>query len=375
MNEIDKLMQELYPDGVEYRKLGEVCEINTGEQFNKRDMDKKGTYPVLNGGIAPSGYSERYNTEENTITISQGGASAGYVNFMDCKFWAGAHCYVVKPISETISNRFLYFFLKNEERKIMEAKLGAGIPGLNRKNITSISIPVPPLPIQEKIVEVLDKFTKLEARRKQYEYYREKLLTFSKDDENVKWYTLGEIGEVCMCRRIMKHQTSKKGDIPFYKIGSFGETADAFIPRALYEEYKEKYSFPKKGDVLISAAGTIGKAVIYDGKDAYYQDSNIVWIDNDETKVLNKYLFYLYSIIKWKTDGGTIKRLYNNHLKSTRIPLPLLSEQRRIADILDKFEALTTSLQDGLPAEIAARRKQYEYYREQLLSFKRKGEA
>lgn len=175
-----------------------------------------------------------------------------------------------------------------------------------------------------------------------------------------------------MCRRIMKHQTSKKGDIPFYKIGSFGETADAFIPRALYEEYKEKYSFPKKGDVLISAAGTIGKAVIYDGKDAYYQDSNIVWIDNDETKVLNKYLFYLYSIIKWKTDGGTIKRLYNNHLKSTRIPLPPLSEQRRIADILDKFEALTTSLQDGLPAEIAARRKQYEHYREQLLSFKRK---
>lgn len=187
MNEIDKLIQELCPDGVEYKKLGEVCEINTGEQFNKRDMDEKGIYPVLNGGIAPSGYTERYNTEENTITISQGGASAGYVNFMDCKFWAGAHCYIVKPISKTISNRFLYFFLKNEERKIMGSKLGAGIPGLNRKNVTSFPIPVPPLPIQEKIVEVLDKFTKLEAeleaeleaRRKQYEYYREKLLTFN----------------------------------------------------------------------------------------------------------------------------------------------------------------------------------------------------
>lgn len=170
----------------------------------------------------------------------------------------------------------------------------------------------------------------------------------------------------------MKHQTSENGDVPFFKIGTFGAAPDAFIDRKLYEEYKSKYSFPKKGDILISAAGTIGRAVIFDGKDAYFQDSNIVWIDNDESILINKYLFYLYSIIDWKTEGGTIKRLYNGNLKATKIAIPPLAEQERIVSILDRFEALTTDLQSGLPAEIEARRKQYEYYREQLLTFERK---
>lgn len=184
--------------------------------------------------------------------------------------------------------------------------------------------------------------------------------------------TLGEIGEVSMCKRIMKHQTSDSGEIPFFKIGTFGGEPDAFINRKLYEEYKSKFSYPKKGDILISASGTIGRAVIFDGKDSYFQDSNIVWIDNDESILTNKYLFYLYSVIDWKTEGGTIKRLYNGNLKATKIPIPPLSEQQRIVSILDRFEALTTDLQKGLPAEIAARRKQYEYYREKLLTFKRK---
>lgn len=175
-----------------------------------------------------------------------------------------------------------------------------------------------------------------------------------------------------MCKRIMKHQTSDNGEIPFYKIGTFGGVPNAYIDRSLYEEYKSKFSFPKKGDILISAAGTIGRAVIYDGEDAYFQDSNIVWIDNDESIMINKYLFYLYSIIDWKTEGGTIKRLYNGNLKATIVPLPPLTEQERIVSILDRFEAMTTDLQSGLPAEIAARRRQYEYYREKLLTFKRK---
>ena len=108
-----------------------------------------------------------------------------------------------------------------------------------------------------------------------------------------KWdeRTLGEIGDVKMCRRIFNEETSPIGEIPFYKIGSFGKDADAYISKELYLDYKERFPFPKKGDILISAAGTIGRTVIYNGEDAYYQDSNIVWIDNDNSIISNEFLF------------------------------------------------------------------------------------
>ncbi|WRE48861.1 restriction endonuclease subunit S [Helicobacter pylori] len=149
---------------------------------------------------------------------------------------------------------------------------------------------------------------------------------------------LGDIGKPCMCKRVMKHQTTRYGEIPFYKIGTFGNTADAFISKKLFLEYKTKYSFPKKGDILISASGTIGRAVIYDGKPAYFQDSNIVWIDNDETLVKNDFLFYAYSNVKWNTEHTTILRLYNDNFKNTLIPLPPLNEQIAIADILSALD-------------------------------------
>ncbi|GAA7867161.1 hypothetical protein HpCOL240_08610 [Helicobacter pylori] len=136
----------------------------------------------------------------------------------------------------------------------------------------------------------------------------------------------------------MKHQTTRYGEIPFYKIGTFGNTADAFISKKLFLEYKTKYSFPKKGDILISASGTIGRAVIYDGKPAYFQDSNIVWIDNDETLVKNDFLFYAYSNIKWNTEHTTILRLYNDNFRNTLIPLPPLNEQIAIANILSDVD-------------------------------------
>ncbi len=155
---------------------------------------------------------------------------------------------------------------------------------------------------------------------------------------------LGDIGKPCMCKRVMKHQTTPYGEIPFYKIGTFGNTADAFISKKLFLEYKAKYSFPKKGDILISASGTIGRAVIYDGKPAYFQDSNIVWIDNDETLVKNDFLFYAYSNIKWNTEYTTILRLYNDNFRNTLIPLPPLNEQIAIANVLSGVDHYLYSL-------------------------------
>ena len=180
----------------------------------------------------------------------------------------------------------------------------------------------------------------------------------------------GEIGPIRMGKRIMKSETSSAGEIPFFKIGTFGQTADAYISKEKYEEYKKAYPFPKKGDILISAAGTIGRTVVYDGKPAYYQDSNIVWIDNDEKQVLNTYLFYFYSLKPWNVStGGTIARLYNDNLAKAKIKVPSIEKQKHIVSILDKFDSLVNDLTSGLPAEIKARRQQYEYYRDKLLTF------
>ena len=188
-----------------------------------------------------------------------------------------------------------------------------------------------------------------------------------KSVKKIEYIELGDIGKICMCKRIMKSETSKEGDVPFYKIGTFGKDADAFISYDTYKKYKEMFSFPKMGDVLISAAGTIGRLVIYDGKPAYYQDSNIVWIDNDESKVLNRYLYYFYETKPWNiSSGGTIARLYNDNLAKTIIPVPSLEVQREIVRVLDKFTLLTAEL----TAELTARKKQYEYYRDTMLDFK-----
>lgn len=149
---------------------------------------------------------------------------------------------------------------------------------------------------------------------------------------------LGEIGKVSMCKRILKEQTSQNGEVPFYKIGTFGKKADAFISLNLYKEYVKKYSYPKKGTILISASGTIGRTVKYDGEAAYFQDSNIVWLENDETKLLNQFLYYIYKNINWTTEDTTIARLYNDNLLNVKIMIPIIKEQQKIADFLSAVD-------------------------------------
>jgi len=162
---------------------------------------------------------------------------------------------------------------------------------------------------------------------------------YKKISMELKRYKLGEIGEIRMCKRILKEETNSVGGVPFFKIGTFGGQADVFITKEKFEEYKNAYSYPKKGDVLISAAGTIGRTVVFDGKDAYFQDSNIVWIENDESKVLNEYLFYCYKNIRWTTSvGSTILRLYNDDIRNTDIIVPPLSEQKKIASVLSALD-------------------------------------
>lgn len=162
---------------------------------------------------------------------------------------------------------------------------------------------------------------------------------YSDDWEQRKF---GELGSVAMCKRIFKEQTSPVGDIPFYKIGTFGAEPDAFISRELFEEYKEKFQYPKIGDMLISASGTIGRTVEYDGEEAYFQDSNIVWFKHDE-RVDNTFLKCIYGIIKWSgIEGSTIKRLYNDNFLKTEFYMPSVAEQEKIGEYFVNLDHLIT---------------------------------
>lgn len=161
---------------------------------------------------------------------------------------------------------------------------------------------------------------------------------------------LGDLGSVAMNKRIYKDQTSDEGEIPFYKIGSFGKQADAFISRKLFNEYKKLYPFPKKGDILISASGSIGRTIVYNGEDAYFQDSNIIWIQHDN-RLDNTFLHQLFNIIRWSgVEGTTIKRLYNKNILSTQILLPSVEEQRSIGNLLDNVDNLIAATQHKIDA-------------------------
>lgn len=406
MKNLETLIQELCPDGVEFVKLGEVCEIKGRIGFRgytRKDLvsESEGAITlspsnIINGNIVydKCSFISWAKYEESPEIMAEVGdvvftktASVGktaYIENMPKEMTINPQLVLLKKfrgISKYLAYILKTTYFQNEVKKIT----GVGsVPNVPQSSLAKIEIPLPPIEVQAEIVRILDKFTSLEAeleaeldcRKRQYEYYRDKLLSFDTvGGQEVTISKIGDIGRICMCKRIMKNQTNSESGIPFYKIGTFGKVADAYISNDVYEEYKKMYSYPKKGDILMSASGTIGRTVVFNGEPSYFQDSNIVWVDNDETKVFNSYLNYYYQIIEWKTQGGTIKRLYNNLLAGATIKYPSLEEQRRIVSILDRFESLTTSLQSGLPAEIAARRKQYEHYRDKLLTFKRKGAA
>ncbi|PQQ34002.1 restriction endonuclease subunit S [Photorhabdus luminescens] len=378
---------------VEWKTLGELTEYSkTRICFDKLDKSNYVGVDNLLQNWAGKKESTYVPTEGNLIEYQNGDILIGNIRPYLKKIWhadriggTNGDVLVIHLTDETITPRYLYQILADDKffDYNMRHSKGAKMPRGNKTKIMEYPIPIPSLNIQTEIVRILDTFTELTAkltseltaRKKQYNYYRDQLLSF--EEGEVEWKTLGEIGEVRMCKRILKNQTLETGDIPFYKIGTFGKEPNAFITRELFDEYKAKYSYPKTGEILISASGTIGRSVIFDGKDAYFQDSNIVWIENDESQVLNKYLFYFYQIANWNiSDGGVIKRLYNDNIKKTTIPVPYpsdseksLAEQERIVSILDKFDALTNSISEGLPREIELRQKQYEYYRDLLLNF------
>ncbi len=387
MSKLEELIQQYCPDGVEWKTLGEVCDIHKGVQFNKTDMKEVGTYPVINGGINPSGYAEVFNEGKNTITISQGGASAGYVNFLRNKFWLGAHCYAVIPY-DTVLNKYLYHFITMNEITLQQCQYGAGIPALAKSTISSLEIPVPPLPVQEEIVRILDAFTELQAelqkRKQQYNYYRDNLLAFE-DKKDIQWKHLGDICDIkgrIGFRGYTREDQVKEGEGALslspsnIQDGQMDYSKGTYITWSKYDESPEIKTY--NGDIIFCKTASVGKVAVV--KNLPYKatiNPQLVVLKNIQCSA--SFLAYvletnsIQSKVISMAGVGSVPNISQKALSDIYIPIPSLYEQQRLVDILDMFNALANDLAAGLPAEIEKRRLQYEYYRDKLLTFKRKG--
>ena len=368
------ILEEIQNCPVEWKELGEVCSVNKGKQLNKNLLIDDGLYPAYNGGQTYSGRTNDYNVEANTIIVSQGGASAGFVNFVETKFWANAHCYYILPDETQVKNRFVYHFLKMNQKYLMDFQHGAGIPALKSDKLTKLLIPVPPIKIQDKIVQILDKFTnyvteltsELTSRKKQYSFYRDKLLLFEDDVYQVEWKTLGEVAEnLDNMRKPVAKGGRSLGIYPYYGASGIVDYVDSFIFDGDYLLISED------GANLVARKTPIAFSI--SGKTWVNNHAHVLKFDNIiNQKFVNYYLNYL-DLSPYIT-GAAQPKLNQQNLNNIKIPYPSLETQSRIVQVLDNFDMVCNDLNIGLPKEIELRQKQYEYFREKLLTFVAEGE-
>ena len=342
------------------KKLGELLTYEQPTPYLVTDTNyKKSGIPVLTAGKTfILGYTDETHGVYDNLPVIIFDDFVTESKFVDFPFKVKSSAMkMLKLLDENNNLHLIYELMQLLQYPVKEHKR-YWISEYSR-----LTIPLPPSPAeQQKIASCLSAMDDLiAAQAEKVEALKEKKMglmqqLFPQPGETTprlrfpgfteEWVecTLGEVGDVCMCKRVMKGETNSTSGIPFYKIGTFGKTPDAYIPKELFLEYKKRYSYPSKGDILFSAAGTIGRCVVFDGEPAYFQDSNIVWISNDEKKVHNSFLKYIYSFVDWKIDdGGIVKRLYNDSIRKTSFLKPSLEEQQKIADCLSELDDLIAS--------------------------------
>lgn len=340
-------------------ELKEIVDVKSGRDYKHLS---EGNIPVYGTGGYMLSVNEALSYDEDAIGIGRKGTiDKPYI--LKSPFWTVDTLFYAVPKEKNDLNFIYDIFQKINWKQKDES---TGVPSLSKVVINAVSVFTTDDCEQSKIGEFFKNIDNLIVQ-KQNKY--DKLINikksmlqkmFPKDgstvpeirfkgfDEDWKLHQLGELGSVVMNRRIFKGQTSEVGEVPFYKIGTFGNKADAFISRELFVAYKNKYPFPKKGDVLISVSGSIGKIVEYAGKEEYFQDSNIVWLKHDE-KLENSFLKYFYSVVKWNgLEGSTIKRLYNKNILETQITIPQPTEQSKIGEFFKNLDTLISLHQQEL---------------------------
>lgn len=398
-NYIDRLVAELCPDGVDFYTIDELITLDFGTRITK-SKDAGTIYPVYGGGGA-SFRTDNYNREDKYV-VSRFAMSEKCVRYVSGKFWMldSGFTYSVKDES-LLSYKYISYWLLNAQQEIYACSSQSAQRNLKTAEFKRFEVPVPPMEIQEAIVEILDKFTnleaeleaELEARTLQYEYYRGSLFGTLKDPATGLPAIAGLVKTLCpdgVEYRSLKDVVAKnygggtpskskaeywEGNIPWASVGDLSDDVlEVTDTRSKITEEGVKGSSTNivpAGAVIVAIKINPGRMKIAGMNLAINQDIRGLVL-NDSMNA--RFLTYYFRTLMFAGHGTIVKSITNKHLMETKIPVPPMEIQQRIVDILDRFDALTTSLSEGLPAELAARRSQYEYYRDQLLSFPRKGE-
>lgn len=378
MSRLDELIKELCSDGVEFRALGDVCHMQTGKTQNSSDGTLQGDYAYFTCQKDPKTI-DRWDYDLDALLIA-GNCEVGRVHSYKGKFCAYQRVYVLSDFDKGVNKAFLKYHIQNSLKPYLHRQ---SQNGTYRYIVASVLknflVPVPPLPVQEEIVRILDTFTELTAkltaeltaRKKQYEYYRSELL---------KGYPTVALKEV-----VKSHKTGatpKKGKSVYYENATipwirtkdvrFNEivSVDSYITEQAVRETGAKW-IPKNCVIVAISGATAGRCAI--NKLAATTNQHCLNLEIDPSKALYKFVFY--AVANAYEDLIAMKQGARGDLNSTlimslRIPLPSLEQQEDILRILGSLDSISSSLESGLPAEIAARQKQYEYYRDKLLDFK-----
>ena len=384
MSKLRELIDKYCPNGVEYKPLGDkdVSIMQRGTSLTKKDSTE-GIYPVISGGKTPAFYCDLSNRNGETITVAGSGAGAGYVQYWNEPIFV-CDAFSIKGVGD-VSTKYLYYCLVNMQEKIYATKKGGGVPHVHISSIDKFLIPIPPPPVQEEIVKILDRFAEyaaeLQARQEQYEYYRNKLLTFNEIGggiQGVIWMKMSEIGTFIRGKRFVRTDIVNDG-VPCIHYGDMYTYYGLYATESkgmLRNELAPKMRYAQKNDVVIVAAGEnkedigIGMAWLGD-EPAAVHDACFIFKSDLYPQYVSHYLrtkYYHKQIVKHVSEGK-ICSISAKGLGNAIIPIPPYEEQVRIATLLNKFDALVSDLVQGLPAEIAAVQKQCEYYRDKLLSF------
>lgn len=392
MSKLEELIEQYCPDGVEWKHLEEFCEIKTGKGITKKDSNENGTYPIISGGVTPMGYYHIFNREGRTVTISRVGANAGLVSFIDKRFYLNDKCFSIIPSNGT-NTKFLYYILSAREADIKGMQSEGGVPTINTQKVGSIKIPVPPLPVQEEIVRVLDAFTELQAelqaelqkRKQQYNFYRDNLLDFkdiNRGGQEIKWMKLKDVATQWYRGAGIKREEVGNEGMPCIRYGEIHTSYNIWFKDCISHTDETKQAtkkYAEYGDILFAITSEdiplVGNSVAYLGKEKIMVGGDIVVMKHNQDPRYMAYALSTSDAIKQKGKGKVKSKVVHTNVPSLQeiiIPIPPMEEQQRIADILDRFDTLTNDLTSGLPAEMEKRRQQYEYYRDRLLTFKRK---
>lgn len=377
------ILEEIQNCPVEWKELGEVALLKRGKTITSKTTTE-GPYPVISGGQKPAYFHGEFNREGETITVAGSGAYAGFVMYWDEPIFV-SDAFSIEPLQGALIPKFLYHYLLEKQEILFSLKKGSGVPHVYPKDFSKILIPIPPIEIQEKIVKILDKFTdyvreltsELTSRRKQYSFYRDKLLSFEDELYQVEWKTLSEIAKD-FGRGKSKHRPRNDarlygGDIPFIQTGDIRESGKWI------ENYSQTYSAFgveqskkwEKGTLCITIAANIAETGLL-GFEACFPDSIIGFVANPECAITEFVYYYLNSIKDYlanKSYGSAQDNLNLSTFSSLKIPVPSLEIQSRIIQVLDNFDTVCNDLNIGLPKEIELRQKQYEYWRDRLLDF------